>query len=232
MSLVYGEKPVIREFLKLNKNVLIAFAVSITISAFVAQALEEQEDYLNTTYTLIADYVLFFSTFGILYYFDNRKKYRLEFGKIDKVKLRRDLLILVTSLGIAEVAYNIVRWILQYYLLTIDYDPYLASIASQAVSMIVYLTVITLSMKMAWLRKNSSHFYVKIGHRVNKIKFNKKPTGIKAETQILSIEELPTDALNLTYNKFMDDYSKTMDEKIRKQLVMISIILRKRSNVE
>jgi len=232
MSLVYGEKPAIREFLKLNKNILIAFAVSIIISAFVAQALEEQEDYLNTTYTLIADYVLFFSTFGILYYFDNRKKYRLESGKIDKVKLRRDLLILVTSLGIAEVAYNIVRWILQYYLLTIDYDPYLASVASQVVSMIVYLTVITLSMKMAWLRKNSSHFYVKIIHRVNKIKLNKKPTGIKAETQILSIEELPTDALNLTYNKFMDDYSKTMDEKIRKQLVMISIILRKRSNVE
>ncbi len=44
MSLVYGEKPVIREFLKLNKNILIAFAVSITISAFVAQALVEQEE--------------------------------------------------------------------------------------------------------------------------------------------------------------------------------------------
>ena len=232
MSLVFGNRSILEEYLILNKNILIAFSVSIAISAIVAEALSEQEDYLNTTYTLIADYVSFFTTFGFLYYFDNRKKYRLESGKIDKVKLRRDLLILVTSLGIAEVAYNIVRWILQYHLLTIDYDPYLASVASQVVSMIVYLTVITLSMKMAWLRKNTSHFHVKIIHRVNKIKFNKKPTGIKAETQILSIEELPTDALNLTYNKFMDDYSKTMDEKIRKQLVLISIILRKRSNVE
>ncbi len=67
MSLVYGNKPVLGKYLKLNKNILIAFAVSITISAFVAQALSEQEDYLNTTYTLIADYVSYFSIFGILY---------------------------------------------------------------------------------------------------------------------------------------------------------------------
>jgi len=151
MSLVYGNKPVLGKYLKLNKNILIAFAVSITISAFVAQALSEQEDYLNTTYTLIADYVSYFSIFGILYYLDNRKKYRLESGKTDKVKLERDLLRLLTSLGIAEVVYNIVRWISQYYLLLIDYDPYLASVASQVVSMIVYLIVINLSMKMTRL---------------------------------------------------------------------------------
>jgi len=153
MSLVYGNKPVLGEYLKLNKNIIIAFAVSIIFSAIVAQALSEQEDYLNTSYTLIADYVSFFSIFGILYYFDNRKKYRLVSGKTDTVKLQHDLLILLTSLGIAEVVYNIVRWILQYYLLTIDYDPYLASVASQVVSMIVYLIAINLSMKMTRLCK-------------------------------------------------------------------------------
>ena len=153
---IFGNKPVLREYLKLNKNILIAFTVSIIISALVAQALSEQEDYLNTTYTLIADYVFYFFTFGILYYFDNRKKYMLESGKTDKVKLQRDLLKLLTSLGIAEVVYNIVRWILHYYLLSIDYDPYLASVASQVVSMIVYLIVINLSMKMIRLAKDVS----------------------------------------------------------------------------
>jgi len=153
MSLIYGTKPVLGEYLKLNKNILIAFAVSIAISALVAQALFEQEHYLNTTYTVIADYVVYFSIFGILYYFDNRKKYRLESGRTDKVKLQRDLVKLLTSLGIAEVAYNIVRWTLQYYLLIVDYDPYLASVASQVVSMIVYLIVINLSLKMTSLCK-------------------------------------------------------------------------------
>jgi hypothetical protein len=152
----YENKPVFREYLKLNKNILIAFAASIMISAGVAQALSEQEDYLNTSYTLIADYVTYFSIFGLLYYYDNKKKYRLESGKTDKVTLRRDLLRLLTSLGIAEVVYNIVRWILQYYLLSIDYDPYLASVFSQVISMIVYFVVINLSMKLTRFGKVSN----------------------------------------------------------------------------
>ena len=193
----------------------------------------DEVDYLNTSYTLIADYVFYFSTFAILYYFDNRKKYRLESGETDKVKLKRDLLKLLTSLGIAEVVYNIARWILQYHLLSIDYDPYLASIYSQVVSMIIYLIIMNLSMKMTSFSKNKSHSAWKFVFGVDGMKlFKKGPSEIRAETSILPIEELPTEALNLTYNKFMDDYSKTMDEKIRKQLVLISIILRKRSNVE
>ena len=188
MSLVFGNRSILGEYLTLNKNILIAFSVSIAISAIVAEALSEQEDYLNTTYTLIADYVSFFGTFGFLYYFDNRKKYRLESGKTDTVKLQRDLLRLLFSLGIAEVIYNIVRWILQYYLLTIDYDPYLASIASQVASMIVYLIAINLSMKMTRSRKHPSHYAAKIVYLVERKELlKKKPTEKKAETQILSL---------------------------------------------
>ncbi|MFB5616972.1 MAG: hypothetical protein ACE5RS_07505, partial [Nitrosopumilus sp.] len=87
-----------QEYLKLNKNILIAFAVSITFSAIIAQSLAEQEDYLNTTYTLIFDYIFYFSTFGALYYYDNRKKYRLQSGKTDTQRLRHDLIKIITSL--------------------------------------------------------------------------------------------------------------------------------------
>ncbi len=188
MSLVFGNRSILGEYLTLNKNILIAFSVSIAISAIVAEALSEQEDYLNTTYTLIADYVSFFATFGFLYYFDNRKKYRLESGKTDTVKLQHDLFRLLISLGIAEVVYNIVRWILQYYLLTIDYDPYLASIASQVASMIVYLIAINLSMKMTRSHKHISHYAAKIVYLVERKELlKKKPTENKAETQILSL---------------------------------------------
>ncbi len=188
MSLVFGNRSILGEYLTLNKNILVAFSVSIAISAIVAETLSEQEDYLNTTYTLIADYASFFATFGFLYYFDNRKKYRLVSGKTDTAKLQRDLLILVTSLGIAEVVYNIVRWILQYHFLSIDYDPYFASIASQVVSMLVYLIVINLSMKMTKSRKHKSHFAVKNVHRAYRRKLSKKkPAEKKAETLILSL---------------------------------------------
>ena len=145
-----------REYFKLNKNILIAFAASITISAIIAQILSEQADYLNTTYTLIVDYIVYFSTFGGLYYFDNRKKYLLQSGEIDKVRLRHDLIKIITSLGIAEIIYTIIRWFLQYYLLTIEYDAYLASFLSQIISTVIYMIIVNLSVKMTRLYKDGN----------------------------------------------------------------------------
>lgn len=145
-----------REYIKLNKNILLAFAASITISAIAAQLLADQVAYLNTTLTLIVDYVVYFSVFGFLYYFDNRKKYQLDSGKTDNELLRKDLIKIVSSLGIAEVVYTIFRWAIQYYLLSIQYDPYLASLVSQGISTIVYMIVINLSVKMTRLYKDGS----------------------------------------------------------------------------
>lgn len=145
-----------KEYFKLNKNILVGFAASIIISAIVAQLLASQEDYLNTTLTLVVDYVVFFSVFGGLFFLDNRKKYRLKSGQTDKLALKKDLLKIVASLGIAEVVYTIVRWVLQYYLLTIEYDPYMASIISQSVSTIVYMLVVNLSVIMTKVYKDGN----------------------------------------------------------------------------
>jgi hypothetical protein len=147
---------VLQEYLKLNKNILIAFTASIIISAAIAQILSDQDDLLNTTYTTIADYVIYFSVFSSLFYFDNRKKYRLESGETDTVKLKQDLKKLITSLGIAEVVYTISRWALQYYFLTINYDPYLASIVSQGISTIIYMIVLNLTVKITRLYKDGN----------------------------------------------------------------------------
>ena len=146
----------LQEYLKLNKNILIAFAASIIISALIAQILSDQTDYLNTTYTTIADYVIYFSVFSGLFYLDNRKKYSLESGRTDNTKLKHDLKKLITSLGIAEVVYTVIRWVLQYYFLTINYDPYLASIVSQGISTIIYMVVVNLSVKIMRLYKDGN----------------------------------------------------------------------------
>jgi len=147
---------VLQEYLKLNKNILIALAASITISAVIAQILSDQADYLNTTYTTIADYVIYFSVFSGLFYLDNRRKYRLESRKTDTKKLKHDLKKLVTSLGIGEIVYTIVRWGLQYYFLVLNYDPYLASIVSQGLSTIIYMIVVNLSVKITRLYKDGN----------------------------------------------------------------------------
>ena len=147
---------VLQEYLKLNKNILIAFAVSLTFSAIAAQSLADQEDYLNTTYTLMFDYLFFFSIIVGLFYWDNRKKYKLESGKTNNNKLRHDLIKILTSLGIGEIVYTIARWLLHYYFLSINYDPYLASIISQVISTIIYMIVVNLSVKMTRLFKDAN----------------------------------------------------------------------------
>ena len=128
-----------REYLKLNKNILIAFAVSIAISAIAADYFANQEDYLNSTFTLIVDYAVFFSVFGGLFYYDNRKKYVLENGETNKSLLKSDMIKIISSLGIGEVVYTIARWSLQYYLLLLNYEPYMASIISQLISTVIYM---------------------------------------------------------------------------------------------
>ena len=145
-----------QEYVKLNKNVLVAFFTSIIISAIIAQVLSDQDDILNTTYTTIADYVIYFSVFSFLFYVDNRKKYLLDSGKTDTAKLKHDLKKLITSLGIAEIVYTITRWALQYYFLTINYDPYLASVASQGLSTIIYMIILNLTVKVTRLYKDGN----------------------------------------------------------------------------
>ena len=145
-----------QEYLKLNKNVFLGFLGSVIISAIAADYFGDQADYLNSSFTLIIDYVVFFSIFGFLYYLDNRKKYVLENGQKDNALLKSDLIKIISSLGIGEVVYTIVRWILQYYFLQIDYEPYLASIVSQSISLVIYMITLNLSVKITKLYKDDS----------------------------------------------------------------------------
>ena len=92
-----------QEYLKLNKNVFLGFLASVVISAIAADYFGDQADYLNSSFTLIIDYAVFFSVFGGLYYFDNRKKYVLDNGQKDNALLKSDLIKIISSLGIGEI---------------------------------------------------------------------------------------------------------------------------------
>jgi len=145
-----------KEYLKLNKNILAGFSASVIISAIVAQYLSDQENYVNATLTLVVDYVVYFSTFGVLFYIDNKKKYILKTGEIDKSSLKRDLIKVISSLGVGEVVYTVSRWSLQYYLLTNSYHAYLASLIAQSTSTCIYMVTVNLSVKLMRLYKDGS----------------------------------------------------------------------------
>lgn len=138
-------KPKHVEILKLNKTIIIGALVGITISASSAQLFAGEEDYLLTTYTVIVEYTGFFSTLFLLFYLDNRK---------NKATFRADLVKFFSSIGISEVIYVIVRWGLGYYLLTLDYDPSLATLVSQLVGWAIFMFAVNVVAKMLRLYKN------------------------------------------------------------------------------
>ena len=133
------------EYLRLNRNLLAGFASSFTVSSLVAQALSDQEHHANASYTLAADYAMFFGVFGGLTYFCNRRKYGR--GGMERGRLRQHLARFIGSLGVGEVAYSISRWALHYYFLESGYDPYAASLTAHAASSAIYFTVVNLSMR-------------------------------------------------------------------------------------
>jgi len=147
----------LKDYVRLNQSMFAAFAVSIVASAAVAEALSEQAPHLNTTYTTITDYVAYLGVFGFLFYLSNRHKYHSSSNSgTGRANLRSDLKKILASLGVGEVIYGAVRWLLQYYLLTVwQYDPYVTSIMSQAAAIAVYVVFMNLSAKMTRLFGNN-----------------------------------------------------------------------------
>jgi hypothetical protein len=145
-----------KEYLKLNKNLVVSLVVAVIVSATAAQLMAGQEDYANSTYTLLVDYVVFYSTFTTLFYLDNRKKYRLEDSRLDRAQLKKDLTKIVTSMGAGEIVYFAMRWYFHYYLLTLGHEPFIASIIAHIVSTVGYLIVVNLGVKLTRLYKHDS----------------------------------------------------------------------------
>jgi len=136
-----------KEYLALNKNLFISFVAAEIIAAITSQILSKSVSYLNTSITMGAEYSVYFSTFGLLYAIDNRKKYKLERGETDWPRLRKDLIKIITSLGIGEIVYTALRWFSLDYLLIQSYQSYISSIVSAFISFAIYLIVVNLTVK-------------------------------------------------------------------------------------
>jgi hypothetical protein len=146
------EKSRFKEYFALNKNLFLAFVAAQITAAITAQLFSKSISYLNTSVTMGAEYSIYFGTFGLLYSIDNRRKYKFdETGKTNWLRLRKDLIKLLTSLGIGEIVYTLLRWLSLDYLLIQSYQPYLASVVSACICFVVYLAVVNVSVKMTKL---------------------------------------------------------------------------------
>jgi len=132
------------QLLKINRNFLVCFVISASVSALVAQLLSDYDNYLNTTITIIAGYITFFGIFLSMFYLDNKKRYlRMESGSVKK-----ELVKLVSSLGLGEVIYLVVRWSLQFYFLEIQLEPFVASLTSEIIATSLYMILVSIFLKV------------------------------------------------------------------------------------
>jgi urea transporter len=142
-----------KNFLKLNKNLLIAAGIAFIVSAAVAQQLSELESYLNTTITLLADFTTFYLVFTALFLFDNRKKYKSNSNKTDWYALKRDLVKIVSSLGVGEVVYLTSRWFGQFHFLNLGIEAYQASVFAMIIAFVLFMIVTNIVVKLMKLYK-------------------------------------------------------------------------------
>jgi len=132
-----------QQLLQINRNVLICFIVSASLSAIVAQLLSDYENYLNTTFTIIFGYIVYFGIFSCLFYWDNKRRYKTMKSSL----IKRELLALISSFGVGEIIYLVTRWPTLYYFLEIGIEPFLASLISEIISTTFYMITITVFLR-------------------------------------------------------------------------------------
>ena len=132
-----------RDYFLFNRNILIGFAGAFLASAVTSQAIAKiTSPLVNTLISLAVETSIFFAMFGILFYFDNKEKFVDEQGnRRESAKVRWVILKLASTLSIAEIEYNTIKPAIHFWLLTLDYQPFIASTIASFISIIGYLVV-------------------------------------------------------------------------------------------
>ena len=132
-----------QQLLQINRNFLICFIVSASLSAVAAQLLSDYENYLNTTITIIIGYIVYFGIFSCLFYWDNIERYKTMKSNL----IKRELIALISSFGVGEIIYLGTRWPTLYYFLEIGIEPFLASLISEIIATACYMTTVTVFLR-------------------------------------------------------------------------------------
>ena len=132
-----------KQLFQINRNFLICFIISASLSAAVAQLLGDHDNYLNTTITIVFGYIVYFGVFSGLFYFDNIKRYR----NMKSNLIKKELFAMISSFGVGEVIYLGIRWPTLYYFLEIGIEPYIASLISEIIAITCYMISVTIFLR-------------------------------------------------------------------------------------
>jgi len=133
----------LKDYLYFNRNILIGFIGAFLTGALSSQAIARfTSPLVNSLISLVVGLGVFLSIFGVLFYFDNKDKFVDEQGKRkESGSVKWVLLKLASTLSIAEIEYNTVKPAIHFWLLTLDYQPFIASTIASFIAIVGYLAV-------------------------------------------------------------------------------------------
>lgn len=129
--------------LQINRNFLICFVISASLSAVFSQMLSNFDSFLNTTLTIVFGYIVYFGIFSSLFYLDNKKRYKNMSSKF----IKKEIISLISSFGIGEIIYLGTRWPSLYYFLEVGIEPYQASLISEVIATALYMMSVTIFLR-------------------------------------------------------------------------------------
>lgn len=132
-----------QQLVQINRSFLICFIVSASLSAVFSQMLSEYESYLNTTFTIIFGYIVYFGIFSGLFYLDNKQRYK----NMESKAIRKEIISLLSSFGVGEIVYLGIRWPTLYYFLELGIEPFIASLISEVVATACYMVSVTVFLR-------------------------------------------------------------------------------------
>lgn len=132
-----------QQLVQINRSFLICFIVSASLSAVFSQMLSEYESYLNTTFTIIFGYIVYFGIFSGLFYLDNKQRYK----NMESKAIRKEIISLLSSFGVGEIVYLGIRWPTLYYFLESGIEPFIASLISEVIATACYMASVTVFLR-------------------------------------------------------------------------------------
>jgi hypothetical protein len=150
-------RDLIRDYLLFNRNLLIGFAGSILTAAGISQVIAGfTSSLVNSIISLVSEFCIFIVLFGILFYIDNKSNFIDNHRKKrDSRKIKWVILKLVSTLSIAEIEYNIIKPAIHFWLLNLNYQPFIASTIASFIALIGYLGVANMMVYFTRLFKKS-----------------------------------------------------------------------------
>ena len=130
--------------LEFNKGLLISEIGALITAAIIAQltSLFTTRDTIIAIASSIGDYVGYTLTYAVWFFIDNKQLYWN--GRTINKKFFKHMIRFIVAASGADIIYYFIRIYLNYYVLTIGFQPYIASILSQVLLIMVYVALMNI----------------------------------------------------------------------------------------